>query len=86
MIEKRLGKISEIKVGFGGYDDVMFGLTFTLGNDSWGTMDFTTDFNKLKDLLKESKKTYVEQLINVPVEVTFDGLLLKEWRILTEVL
>lgn len=37
-------------------------------------------------LLKDAKVESVEQLKGKPVEVTFDGNLLKEWRILTEVL
>ncbi len=37
-------------------------------------------------LLKEAKVDSVDKLKNIPVEVTFDGMMLKEWRILTEVL
>jgi hypothetical protein len=37
-------------------------------------------------LLKESKVDSVEKLKGKPVEVTFEGNMLKEWRILTEVL
>ena len=37
-------------------------------------------------LLKEAKVDSVDELKGKPVEVTFDGNLLKEWRILTEVL
>jgi hypothetical protein len=37
-------------------------------------------------LLKEAKVDSVDKLKNKPVEVTFDGNTLKEWRILTEVL
>lgn len=37
-------------------------------------------------LLKESKVDSVDKLKGKPVEVTFDGNQLKEWRILTEVL
>jgi hypothetical protein len=40
----------------------------------------------LSKLLKEAKVSSVDQLKGVPVEVTFDGMMLKEWRILTEVL
>lgn len=38
------------------------------------------------DLLNSAKKTKLDQLKGVPVEVTFDGNTLKEWRILTEVI
>ena len=40
----------------------------------------------VKDLITDSNKTKIDQLAGVPVEVTFDGNLLKEWRILTEVI
>ena len=39
----------------------------------------------LSKLLKDAKVDSVDKLKNVPVEVTFDGNSLKEWRILTEV-
>lgn len=50
----------------------------TKGNDE--TMRF------LSKLLKEAKVSSVDKLKGVPVECTFDGMMLKEWRILTEVL
>ena len=40
----------------------------------------------LSKLLKDSKVDSVDKLKGIPVEVTFDGNMLKEWRILTEVL
>ena len=40
----------------------------------------------LSKLLKDAKVDKVEKLKNIPIEVTFDGNILKEWRILTEVL
>jgi len=40
MIETKLGKIQSVKFGSGGYDDAMFGISFTLGGDSWGVGDF----------------------------------------------
>ena len=40
----------------------------------------------LSKLLKDSKVDSVDKLKGKPVEVTFDGNMLKEWRILTEVL
>jgi hypothetical protein len=36
--------------------------------------------------LKDAKVNSVDELKGKPVEVTFDGNMLKEWRILTEVL
>lgn len=37
-------------------------------------------------LLKDAKVDTVDELKGIPVEVTFDGYSLKEWRVLTEVL
>ena len=41
-MEKRIGKIQHIHVGFGGYQDAMLGLSVTLGSDKegWGVCDF----------------------------------------------
>lgn len=41
---------------------------------------------KIATLLKQAKKQSVSQLAGVPVEVTFEGMTLKSWRVLTEVL
>lgn len=40
----------------------------------------------LSKLLKDAKVDSVDKLKGIPVEVTFDGNMLKEWRVLTEVL
>jgi len=40
----------------------------------------------LSKLLKDAKVDSVDRLKGIPVEVTFDGNMLKEWRVLTEVL
>lgn len=39
-----------------------------------------------RDTLLSAKKQRVEQLVGTPVEVIFEGNLLKSWRVLTEVL
>ena len=36
----QLGKIQRVGLGKGGYDDAMFGVSFTLGGDGWGVQDF----------------------------------------------
>lgn len=41
---------------------------------------------KISELLRDAKVNDVTKLLNVPVEVTFDGMMLKNWRILTEVI
>lgn len=40
----------------------------------------------LNGILTDAKKSTVSQLKGVPVEATFVGNMLKEWRVLTEVL
>ena len=35
-----LGKIQSARYGFGGYQDAMLGVDFTLGGDGWGVGDF----------------------------------------------
>lgn len=39
-MEVKLGKITKVRLGFGGYQDAQFGVSFDLGSESWGTMDF----------------------------------------------
>lgn len=41
---------------------------------------------RLSLYLKQAKVHNVNQLKGIPVEITFDGNIMKEWRILTEVL
>lgn len=45
--EKQIGKIKNIKLGYGGYQDAMLGLTVELGSDkeSWGVCDFKGFWN-----------------------------------------
>jgi hypothetical protein len=111
-MEKRLGKITSVSFGLGGYQGAMLGLHISLGNDGWGVSDTKgnwdseqikcSEYSKwtesdrdkwysdimryLSKLLKDAKVNSVHELKGKPVEVTFDGTLLKEWRILTEVL
>lgn len=108
----QLGKINSIRVGFGGYQDCCFGVSFDLGSEAWGVGDFWGDWSpsmmprsdhakwteedrkngiadamfKLDALLKAAKVSDVTNLVGKPIEATFDGNLLKSWRLLTEVL
>lgn len=47
---------------------------------------FDETMRLVSKLLKEAKVDSVDKLKDIPVEVTFDGMMLQEWRILTEVL
>ncbi|MCP4336402.1 MAG: hypothetical protein GY679_00960 [Mycoplasma sp.] len=40
----------------------------------------------VSDLLHTAKVDTVDQLKGIPIEATFEGMILKEWRILDEVL
>jgi len=40
----------------------------------------------LVSTLTDAKKKHVGELVGVPVEVTFEGNMLKEWRVLTELI
>ena len=48
--------------------------------------DYANLLRYVSKLLKDAKVDSVEKLKGIPVEVTFENRLLKEWRILTEVL
>lgn len=41
---------------------------------------------RIHKLLTEAKVLHIDNLKNIPVEMTIDGNMLKSWRILTEVL
>lgn len=111
MTGTKIGKIVNINLGYGGYQDAQFGLSVNLGGKSWGVNDFKgcwsieTKCNEycgwseedrdksfsgtmrfINDLLIKAKKQSIDQLKNVPIEVTFEDNLLKSWRILEEVL
>lgn len=50
-----LGKIQEVKLGSGGYQDAMFGVTFVLGSDGWGVHDFWGAWDSYSPSAKYSK-------------------------------
>lgn len=91
-MNKQLGKITKVCLGFGGYQDVEFGITLRISFFGMEVQTFISENSKedfvcyLKSLLKDSKKQDIYQLVGVPVEVTTDGNLLKNFRVLTEVI
>lgn len=111
-MENKLGKLSNVKFGLGGYQGACLGLSVTINCDGCGVNDnkSTWDANLIEcserckwteedrskgydeimryvsDLLSDAKITSIDQLNGKPVEVTFDGNMLKRWRILTEVI
>lgn len=99
MTGKYLGKIKSVSFG---YCEYLFGLHFELGGEDWGTctsyqynpiyknepkeLHSVEMLERIQQLLKSAKVDRVEKLKDKPIEATFEGSLLKEWRILTEVL
>lgn len=59
-MEKTLGKITGISVGFGGYDDAMFGVSVSLGSGCWGVNDFKGTWGHDPD--KHAKWTKAQQI------------------------
>lgn len=64
MMEKYLGKIESVSVGFGGYDDAMFGASFTLSFDGYVSQDFkgtwATHSESCKWTLEDQRETFGE--------------------------
>ena len=111
-MEKKLGKLENVRFGLGGYQDACLGLTVTISGDGWGVGDnkSTWDANRIKcsdrckwteedrskgydevmrfvsDLLSNAKVSSISELNGKPVEAVFEGMVLKSWRILTEVI
>lgn len=109
---KELGKITAARMGFGGYQDAMVGLTIAIGGNGWAVHapfvgawadsikpGHGAEWNEthrernraqamimLERTLVDAKKRDVSELVGTPVEVTFEGMTLKSWRVLTEVL
>jgi hypothetical protein len=59
-------------------------------NCKWTEEDRSKQYDEIvryiSRLLKEAKVSNVNDLEGVPIEATFDGQLLRDWRILTEVI
>lgn len=86
-METRLAKLRKVTFGPGGYQNADIGVTLDIGGNGWGVGDFIPVGDpRLKELFESTKKTSVAALEGTPVEVTFDGMMMKSWRVLTEVL
>lgn len=94
-----MGGYQEAMLGFGvalggkgwGVGDFVGGWAIDRSDHAkWSEADRQADIAKaawrLKEVLEQAHKKHVGELAGVPVEVTFDGLTLKSWRVLTEVL
>tara|TARA_R110002020_G_scaffold292877_4_gene508318 strand:- start:272 stop:610 length:339 start_codon:yes stop_codon:yes gene_type:complete len=112
-MQTKLGKISSVKFGIGGYQDACIGITVSLdlaggsgvqdNNTAWDSNlikctdhcnwtekdrddKYAEIMRYVSDLLSNAKVKDVSDLKGVPIEATFDGMTLKSWRILTEVI
>ena len=101
-LKKKLGRIADVKVGFCGYQDSMIGIAFRFEGKDWSVADswcgqadglgardpefLAGVFLRIATLLREAKVKDVAELHNIPVEVTFDGTIIRCWRVLDEVL
>lgn len=59
-------------------------------NSKWTEEDRQAEMaemcKRVAELLRDAKVDSVHKLLDKPIEATFEGMLLKDWRILTEVL
>ena len=109
-MKTELGKIQEVTIGYGGYQDAQLGIGFTFCGKGWGIgigcyrawgtersvdtkwteqeriIALGETFMEIKKWLDDAGVKDVYELKGKPVECTFDGMELKSWRILTEVL
>jgi hypothetical protein len=63
MSETKLGKITHVKFGMGGYQDAQIGIGFTLGGDSWAVGDFWGDWSL--DPSKNAQWTDADRINNL---------------------
>ena len=83
MMEKTLGKIKKVYLGF--YDG-HYGFHFEFSIPPYGVGTTITDIATIKDLMTTAKVKDFNQLANIPVEVTTQNSCFYSFRILEEVL
>jgi hypothetical protein len=59
--ETKLGQIQSVKFGRGGYQDVMLGVSVTLGGKGWGVCDFKGDWDFDTTVNERTKWTELER-------------------------
>lgn len=68
-MEKKLGKIESLSFGSGGYDDAMFGFSFTFCGDGWGVSDFWGTWSNWSEgckwTVEDQSKIFTESLLRV---------------------
>jgi hypothetical protein len=69
-VRKELGKIKSIRFGMGGYQDAMIGVTFEIGGQGWGVMDFWGDWGiERSEFAKWSEDDRIQSLGNMVMRV-----------------
>lgn len=87
MTGKELGRISKAQFGYlGDFKHLAVELTFS--GKGWGVGSYIGADNRdyIRKTLDDAGKRYIHELVGTPVEITFEGNAIKEWRVLTEVL
>lgn len=64
MIEVKLAKIRSVKLGSGGYDGAMFGISFDLGGDGWCIGDFWGNWSSYPKGAKYSEEDWAKHHTN----------------------
>lgn len=87
MTSKELGRISKAQCGYLG-DFKHLAVELTFAGKSWGVGSYIGADNKdaIRKMLDDAGKRYMHEMVGVPVEITFEGNVIKDWRVLTEVL
>ena len=47
---------------------------------------WSTDFDRVKGIMEKAKVSDFNDLVGIPVEITFEDHCIRDWRVLTEVL
>lgn len=81
-MEKKLGKIESIKLGLGGYQDSMIGLTIHLSGDSWDVKDFKGTWDaEIIECSKHCKWTEEDRNKTYSETIRFISKLLEESKV-----
>jgi hypothetical protein len=78
-----LGKIEKVKFGYGGYQDAMFGVSFTLSNSGSGVCDFKGAWSSDIEVGEYTKWTEEDRSKQNDEMVRYINKLMKEAKVRT---
>jgi hypothetical protein len=83
MIEKKIGKITNVKFGRGGYQDAMMGIQVSLGSekDCWGVSDFRGDWGVDTEASVYASWSEEDRLMNFGKVVSYVNELLLQAKV-----